>query len=248
MHILINKDDMKLLAKHESPTALLNFAWLEAPHVSVSALLCDDPFGLESLTDLELRLLYKNTTGHIQTGFSGVSRTALLSVNHELITRMPILDADEAELALQAEPIIEPLVIYKYIKGSNKAQRQSDLYEPLTVKIARDEVNEQAAITAAPFIRKQIDELITPTAKQAHKSTQSVPRTPRTDNASSGEAPKSGSKTGRVWEIADAIVATGANVSDLKALRKSIITACEAEGINTSTASVQYGKWKASKL
>ena len=54
--------------------------------------------------------------------------------------------------------------------------------------------------------------------------------------------PKATSTTGRVWEIADRMLAAGATD------RKAVIAACEAEGINPSTASTHYGKWKASKL
>lgn len=54
--------------------------------------------------------------------------------------------------------------------------------------------------------------------------------------------PKATSTTGRVWEIADRMLAAGSTD------RKAVIAACEAEGINPSTASTQYGKWRASKL
>ena len=36
-------------------------------------------------------------------------------------------------------------------------------------------------------------------------------------------------------------------ITDAKALRKSVIDRCVQEGINQSTASVQFGKWKNSQ-
>ncbi len=57
-------------------------------------------------------------------------------------------------------------------------------------------------------------------------------------------APKSGSTTRRVWEIADALWTPPGPMPD----RKKVMAACEAQGINPSTASTQYGKWKASRL
>jgi len=48
--------------------------------------------------------------------------------------------------------------------------------------------------------------------------------------------PKAGSKTGRVWEIAEQL---GEEVT-----RKGVVDTCVAEGINPSTASTQYGKWR----
>lgn len=61
-----------------------------------------------------------------------------------------------------------------------------------------------------------------------------------------GARPAAGTTTGRVWAIADELLqATPAGPS--KEFRRSVITACEAAGINSSTASVQYGKWLSSR-
>ena len=56
--------------------------------------------------------------------------------------------------------------------------------------------------------------------------------------------PKATSTSGQVWEIADRLfVEAGNQIPD----RKATMVACEAAGINGSTASTQFGKWKASK-
>lgn len=52
--------------------------------------------------------------------------------------------------------------------------------------------------------------------------------------------PKAGTKTGRVWEISDAISAEG----KAPAPRKDVIEACVKEEINASTAATQYGRWR----
>lgn len=61
-------------------------------------------------------------------------------------------------------------------------------------------------------------------------------------------APRKKGATKRVWEIADQLVVTGgkptADPEQLKAFRAALIQACEAEGINKSTAGTQYSKWK----
>ena len=62
----------------------------------------------------------------------------------------------------------------------------------------------------------------TPTAKAKNKAPQGVP-----------SRPSAGTTTGRVWEIAD-------ELQD----RAAVIKACTDEGINKSTATTQYGKWK----
>lgn len=52
--------------------------------------------------------------------------------------------------------------------------------------------------------------------------------------------PKLGTATGRVWEIADSLSKT---VSDKRALKDAVVNAAVQEGINPSTAGVQFGKW-----
>lgn len=81
-------------------------------------------------------------------------------------------------------------------------------------------------------------------SKPAKKAT---PRTPQKP----GEAPAVTSTTGKVWVIADRVLATKPAVTsttDWKPLRDAIIAACESEGINKATAATQYSKYKASKI
>lgn len=48
--------------------------------------------------------------------------------------------------------------------------------------------------------------------------------------------PKEGTKTGRIWEIADSIGA--------EATREQVLAVAAEEGINPATASTQFGRWK----
>ncbi len=48
--------------------------------------------------------------------------------------------------------------------------------------------------------------------------------------------------TGRVWTIATSLI-----VGNVLPDRKAVVAACEKEGINPSTASTQYGKWRNSQ-
>lgn len=70
-------------------------------------------------------------------------------------------------------------------------------------------------------------------------------------NVSTGGAPSvpKGGTTARVWTIADEILMKEdrKEITNIKALRAEIIAACEAEGINKSTAGTQYSKWKRAK-
>ena len=71
-----------------------------------------------------------------------------------------------------------------------------------------------------------------------------VPRKP-------GETPAATSTTGKVWVIADRVLASHPSITedtDWKPIRNSVIAACESEGINKATAATQYSKFKASKI
>lgn len=61
--------------------------------------------------------------------------------------------------------------------------------------------------------------------------------------------PKDGTKTGRVWTIAEQITAkNGLNEKGEKkwAARKDVIAQGEAEGLNAATIATQYGRWRKS--
>lgn len=52
--------------------------------------------------------------------------------------------------------------------------------------------------------------------------------------------PANGTKTARVWEIADDLSAKSGAPAD----RKPVLDAATSEGINVATAATQYGKWR----
>lgn len=63
--------------------------------------------------------------------------------------------------------------------------------------------------------------------------------------------PKGTTTTGIIWSICDETLADlhkGEIPSDFKALRAEAWKRCDAEGFNSGTFGVQYGKWKANKL
>lgn len=51
--------------------------------------------------------------------------------------------------------------------------------------------------------------------------------------------PAAGTKTRRVWDIADEISAS----KERPALRDEVMSQCESEKINKGTAATQYGRW-----
>ncbi len=67
--------------------------------------------------------------------------------------------------------------------------------------------------------------------------------------APSHRSPPQKGATGRVWEIADNLIDLYMDKTniDLKELRRKVIAACEAEGLNPGTAGTQFAKWKKDK-
>lgn len=63
-----------------------------------------------------------------------------------------------------------------------------------------------------------------------------------------GAAPKRpspGTKTARVWDISDEIYKTDLTAAvDSKEFRNKVVDACVLDGINGSTASTQFSKWR----
>jgi len=74
-------------------------------------------------------------------------------------------------------------------------------------------------------------------------STKPVPTTKRevqaTRSAAKLNRPKEGTATGKVWSIADSFKTSEA-IPD----KKAVVAACVEQGINPSTAAVQFSKWK----
>ena len=65
-------------------------------------------------------------------------------------------------------------------------------------------------------------------------------------SAPSPSARPAGGTTKKVWDIADEVKSQNPSLS-AKDLRPKIIAACEADGINGSTAGTQFAKWKNSQ-
>ena len=76
-------------------------------------------------------------------------------------------------------------------------------------------------------------------AEQADAGTATVEAPPKQPSQNGVTRPKTGAKTGRVWEISDEL-----STSDGPAARKDVMAAGEAEGLNSATIATQYGRWR----
>jgi hypothetical protein len=87
---------------------------------------------------------------------------------------------------------------------------------------------------------KETKAAVKETKKQADGNPTKPEKTKEPSISKPAKRPKEGSMTGKVWAVADALHTETGTIPD----RKAVIAACEAEGVNPSTASTQYGKWK----
>lgn len=129
MYVLINRDIMKLLHKHEDPAILANLAWIEARDASICIFPIDYPGnggGLQQFTELELSLLFKNSTWYDRE-LSG--RNNLMDALVLVIEDIPEADVFKYELDAQAEFVKDGNVkSYRYVKGSNRPAIIKELF------------------------------------------------------------------------------------------------------------------------
>jgi hypothetical protein len=234
MHILIDREMMYVLYKHPNMMTLDNIRHIECKQACVIGFYDANETGFGSLTDLELRLLYRNLTGY---SFSGYSIPHLRATLAAMLENLPISDINPVEAELQALSIpMDDEGDYKYVRGSATPAPQNVLFpvKPL-----------MTTHVAVPYIAPPpVVEYVPPPAPEPKERKSREPRDPNVTY----DQPDPESKTGKVWVIADQVYAELGPNTDWKLLRKRIVEQCEKEGINSSTASVQSGKWRHTKL
>ena len=229
MYVSIDMKEMKVIHKHPSCNVVLNLVYLECPksecHVS-SIDMC-----LKDKTELELKMLYRNMIGGEK--FPADLRRVVLD---HIFNKVPINDVIPEEVARLASNVgSTDRKVYKYIKGQFSSFVNPSIFQNTPEAPKVHAPAPPAYIAKKPSALDNINENDPLPEKEEF-----VPKVPRESSAGVNR-PKPGSTTGKVWNIADTIAAT---ISDDKALRKAVIVECEAQGINKSTASVQFGYWR----
>ena len=244
MYLLIDRDKMCVRHRHPQLSVLLNMAHIEVSHCATFITPEEFPVNFDSLTDLELKLLYQNMCGQKYTAYP--NKESLISAVMQLCRLLPESKINGFEASLQSASISEANAgFYKYAPGCANASAQQELYTPAAlvtgaalIPVHTPTISARAAPTPVAVYANPITTQAVAAPYVAAKS--SAP-------ATATSAPKSG-KTARVWEIAEGILEQyPARPTDWKLIRKLVVEACEAEGINGSTAGVQYSKFKVSK-
>lgn len=250
MFALVDMEKMCVCYKHPVQKSLTDLMHIEFPHCTATVIDANDP-AFQNFSDLELKLLYKNTCGQ---PYEMYGREGLIKNLTELFKLVPESALDVGRISSQSSLIErEDFKLYKYNPDGNvpKIQDNPLALKPLTASASFAPIHYPSTAPQTPPASEPQAQSTFPNHAQAIGRAErkpivpSAPKIPKESGDSA--APKAGSKTGRVWEIAEQIWIDAGKPSETKALRGQIVSACEAEGINGSTASVQYSKWRASK-
>ncbi len=245
MYVSIDRDNMRFLHKHPDYSTVSNVSWIEAPHVSLLVTPIDYSHFLKDFTDLELRLLYRNTTGVDHTAYGG---DALRAILQELAERLPDTDADPREARLQADYIDqdnqEPFV---YVKGALRPAKSGDLWEPEALKAPRSDNEEviAAAVRLRPA-QPRATAASTPAAASTGSRAARPAAAPRTPTA-----PRQGGVREKIWARADSMWEEAGKPTDkstVLALRKRMMDALEEEGVKRTSSSNELGNWQKARI
>lgn len=236
MHIVIDKGKLRFLPiKHENMFAVCDLVVIEAPNTFVYVCPLDDKF-LNQFTDLELMLLYKNTTGETAMRVGDKLRDILF----EIAERIPVRTVNLIELSLQASLIpnkTSKRYVYNY--GGTRPLEKDPLFalEPcaLPANISAVIPKRIAPISAPINKPAQVQQ---PTAKTAHTSTQ--------------QTPKKGGVRDIIWFVADKMWEAQGKPMDKQivlSLRKEAMGILEAEhGVKKTSSSNELGNWMKARI
>lgn len=238
MNVLVDRERMVFLYAHESRQVLNDIMRIECWAAHTCLFECE-PSAFGHFTDLELKLLYKHTTG---TDHSVLSRPQLMQVLADIGLRLTPLACHALEL-FNAANCIKPGddESYRYMKGSAKPVPQVDLFTPAALRTPRSEQEEQAARTA---LRAPGAVAWPWQGDRAGIGTSTPAKAPRAPSAVT--APKGGVRE-IIWGVADRLwqeAGSPTNVQTVLVLRKRMMTELEAMGVKRNSASNELGNWQ----
>jgi len=255
MYVTIDRENLRFLRKNEDVLLLSNLAWIETPHIGISIQPCDTVSFLRDFTDLELKLLYRNTTGEEQSFYGDALRAVLM----ELVQRMDEFKGNKAEVERQASLIpVDNNEPYLYIAGASRPAKQADLFELPYHKQARLDneslmaaMGKGAASTLYPNEKQQAAQYAAQRANE-QATAASVPASREARPVRGAGAPRAGGVREVVWTVADSMWENAGKPTDrpvVLALRKSIMQVLEEEhAVKRTSSSNELGNWQKARI
>lgn len=239
MHLVIDKKRWQFLPiKHEAVHTVCDLLWISGQHIEALVVPLNQNF-LHMLSDVEMMVLYKNTTGQTGPRVGDQMRCILF----ELAERIPVNDVVSFEAAQQAEKVpAKSKERFVYEKGGFVPKKVTSSWDFEAVKLPRADNESQIALR--PRVGPQGPAV-------------PVPRTPApagdingATRASSG--PRMGGARELVWAVADKLWEEAGKPSDVSVvlkLRKDMMNVLEAQhGVKRTTSSNELGAWMKSRI
>lgn len=240
MYISIDMTDLHFVHKHEDQEVLRYLAWLELPHKSVTIESTNREYFLAKMSGLDLRLLYRNTTGEDPP--AGVAHLVVREMLATLVEdKLKATFANLIELEAQVALVEGDLyagIPWKYALGARRPAKQEELVwlscEPL------DNPESETAAIRAPQ-RRAVPQA-TPTPAPGEQR----PTAPlRGQRRASNIRP-------RIWATADRLWEEAGKPTDkavVLELRKKMMAVLETEnGIKRTSSSNELGNWMKDRL
>jgi hypothetical protein len=247
MHVLIDRTNMAFKARHQDIACLALLADIETPHCATVLLPDDLPRWFKTFTDLELRLLIKNTTGKDHPNAYRANMLATVAMLAQQLP--PRTDLNMFDLGRQCA-YLEALVKddeedegkYKYIEGAAVPQRQADLFESPTLTHTR-----QLDDTAVQALQR----VATAAATVATTPARSPSTRPASTVRGTGAALPKGAGRKLIWNTMDRIWEEAGKPTDIKViltLRKQCMDELAPQGVIRTSCSSDLGGWQKERV
>lgn len=239
MFVSIDMDNLQFAHKHPNRDVVSALAWLEMPDKSTRVENTDREYFLANMTGLDLRILYRNTTGLDITGTDHIVVREMLAtlVEGNLKPVFADLTELEAQVALVSTDLYDGIP-WKYALGSKRPAKQEELFGLRCEPLAPNETVNAAA--RAPQRRKP--------ALPTYAAPSAAPP-PQPPTAQKARMP---SVRPVVWAVADRLWEEAGKPMDVKVvleLRKRMMAVLESEnGIKKTSSSNELGNWMKTRI
>src|SRR4051812_46268122 len=98
MFIVIDREHLVVLYKHDNQAALVSLANIEVPEAAIVAMGATDPDSYARFTDFELKVLFENISGE---KYSGYDRTLLKKAVIGKVEQLPVTQLRSLEVEAQ---------------------------------------------------------------------------------------------------------------------------------------------------
>lgn len=240
--VLLNRDALTVNYKHSDTSVLCNLAWIELQeHYHAIGEPVDV---LRGLTDMELKMLYRNITGK---DITTDSRFASLQILIDLLEAMPVADVYPLELETQAACINEgQRGFFKYVKGAKRPAQIAELFNPSFTTESDPEAEARALAGDWPSLAKK-----TPVKTHQQAPQQAQAQKPARTTSAPQKEPGATTTSGKIWALADSVRKDfeGKNRgADIAGIKKAVVDTLLAEGINRSTITTQLSHWQKNRF